>query len=80
METVTFSAGTIGTRGQQFEYANELTGKTLIGAWVHYVSDSSKVMPVIIRYSNTLYCNIYRATSSSVNGEKVEIAYSYIEN
>lgn len=78
LETVTFSAGTIGTRGQQFVYSGELSGKTLIGVWVHYVSDSTKFMPIIIRSDNSLYCNIYRSTSSAVSNEKVEIAYAYI--
>lgn len=78
LETVTFSAGTIGTRGQQFAYYNELSEKTLIGAWVHYISDSTKFMPIIIRSDNSLYCNVYRSTSSAVSNEKVEISYAYI--
>jgi hypothetical protein len=80
METVSFNAGTIGTRGQQFSYIDELVGKTLIGVVVHYISDSTKFVPVILRSDVNLYLNVYRATSSAVSNEKVEIAYSYIEN
>lgn len=78
MEYFDVTEGTIGTRAGQEIYTNELLGKTIIGTWINYISDSTKVIPFAFKSDNNLYLNIYRATSSAASSIAVQLGYAYI--
>lgn len=80
-KNISFTAGTIGTRGAQ--YANEIdtvfdTEKyELIGLFVSGVSDSNAIKPMIFTSTSSqnnkvnLYLNIYRGTASATSNQWV---------
>ena len=75
---VSFTAGTIGTRGYQSQFTAP-TGKKLIGAVVTYLGDSSSCAPSLVSSSGTLYLNVYRATSSAVSNVRIDVRYTFVD-
>ena len=75
-----FDAGTIGTRGYQGSATITKTGYTPISVVTTYVGSSANYMPIpFLGGTNlsTLYCNIYRSTSSAVSNSSVRITVYY---
>jgi len=75
--TVTFSAGTIGSRGYQGSEDASLEGYTPIGVSVVSVGASGSYIPVAFLSGTTVYFNAYRATTSAVNGSLVTARVIY---
>lgn len=76
--SVSFSAGTVGTRGQQTQLTDLApNGKVIIGTAVTYISNSNKFYPVLFTTGSQLYVNIYRATDEAVSGESVSIRFTF---
>ena len=78
-----FTAGSIGTRGAQYEwniqeYINQ--GYLCVGGFVTFISNSADMQPVVFMTSATVYLNIYRATASEVSGGKIYIRILLIKN
>lgn len=65
--TVSFSAGTIGTRGQQSLIATIPAGYKFFSAVCYYVGSSDKFIPVLFTSSSYCYANFYRATADPVS-------------
>lgn len=66
---VSWSAGTVGTRGAQVSKNVEKAGYTPIGVCITYVSASTSFNPSVFFSSDrkTLYFNFYRASASAVS-------------
>lgn len=79
--SMSWSAGTPGTRGQQKAIDIRKPGYEPVSATVSYIADSSAVLPIAFFSSNmeTLYVNLYRANtaaySSSGNAVSVKVYY-----
>ena len=79
--TVSFSAGTIGTRGAQYTIADGIpSGKKLISAVVYGIQDSSTVIPILFGYGSALYLNAYRATTSAVSSNIIDVRFTMIDS
>lgn len=75
---VTFSAGTIGTRGFQKKLSSPaLSGKKIIGASITYIANSADIIPVLFSAGSDLYLNAYRATASAVNNNEVRVRFTF---
>lgn len=57
------SAGTIGTRGWQGTYNFNFVPKSII---ITYIGGSDVVHPLVFWYQNAVYCNLYRASGSTI--------------
>ena len=66
-QSVTFSAGTIGTRAQQYTWTNTTIGGTPIQCQVWGGTISTDFQPLAFIQGTTVYLNIYRCTSSAVS-------------
>lgn len=79
---LSFTAGTIGTRGYQGTIPSDtlaISGYTPIAFSIVFANDSSQYIPITI-YATTsgiLYFNLYRATTSSVSGAAVTVRAVY---
>ena len=74
--TVSFSAGTIGTRAQQFMLGRTIpSGMKIMSAVVTAIDASDKYLPVAFAHNNNLYLNIYRATDQAVSDKSVSVRY-----
>lgn len=71
--TVSYSAGTIGTRGAQYSWDASAIGGTPIFAVPAYISNSANILPVCFISSGTLYLNIYRTTTAAVANVSVTV-------
>lgn len=71
--TVSYSAGTIGTRGAQYSWTAADIGGTPLFAVPAYISNSANVLPVCFISSGTLYLNIYRTTASAVSNVSITV-------
>ena len=76
-QTISFSAGTIGTRAVQYTIPHATIGGTPICAYVTSISDSSSFFPVTFSYGNTFYINIYRCVSTAVSGASIAFKVLY---
>lgn len=75
---VTFSAGTIGTRGFQKKLSiPALSGKKIIGTSITYIANSADIIPVLFSAGSYLYLNAYRATASAVNNNEVRVRFTF---
>lgn len=75
---VSFSAGTIGTRGFQKKLSSPaLSGKKIIGTAIMYIANSADIIPVLFSAGSDLYLNAYRATSSAVNNNEVRVRFTF---
>lgn len=75
---VTFSAGTIGTRGFQKKLSiPALSGKKIIGTSITYIANSADIIPVLFSAGSDLYLNAYRATASAVNNNEVRVRFTF---
>lgn len=75
---VTFSAGTIGTRGFQKKLSSPaLSGKKIIGTSITYIANSADIIPVLFSAGSDLYLNAYRATASAVNNNEVRVRFTF---
>lgn len=72
-QTVSYSAGTIGTRGAQYSWSAADIGGTPLFAVPAYISNSANVLPVCFISSGTLYLNIYRTTTSAVSNVSITV-------
>lgn len=78
---MSFSSGTIGTRGNQYTKNIKFSGYTPIGCSIASVSSSGSYIPVcFLQNSTTLYLNLYRCTTSSVSGQDVSVHVIYRAN
>lgn len=77
---ISFSAGTIGTRGYQGSEDITKAGYTPIAATISYVGASASYLPVCFfnDNSNLVYLNAYRATTSAVTSSNVWVDVVYI--
>lgn len=78
---ISFAAYTIGTRGNQYSVDVSSiikNGYVVMNTEIIYVSESANMIPVCF-YSESdiasakIYLNIYRATSSAVSGQQVNV-------
>lgn len=77
---VSFSAGTIGTRGFQKKLeASVPSGKKVIGTAIIYLSDSSQIIPIIFSAGSDLYLNAYRAVDSAVSDNYVHVRFVFAD-
>lgn len=76
-QTVSFSAGTIGTRAVQYTISHSTIGGTPICAYVTSISDSSLFFPITFSYGTTFYINIYRCVSSAVSNASIAFKILY---
>ena len=81
--TVSFEAGTIGSRGYQGSETISKTGYSPISVVITYVGASTSYMPIAFlggTNNNTLYCNAYRSTTSSVSNSSIRVTVFYAVN
>lgn len=78
--TVTYAAGTVGTRGAQYSTSCSQTGKTAVAATIFYIGNSTNTHPLTFlnRAGTTLYLNAYRASTSAVSNMAVMVRVFYI--
>lgn len=67
--TLSFAAGTPGTRGAQGSYPLD-TGATAVGCIITYVASSDRYIPIVFTSGSSgagpsIYCNLYRSDSSA---------------
>lgn len=87
--SVTYEAGTIGTRGFQEKKALDYIGYRPISVMITSVNASTKYIPMAFiqpvsstsETDNTfdLYLNAYRATGEAVTDSKVEVSVVYVK-
>lgn len=78
--SVSFTAGTIGTRGFQKRLNTQApSDKRLIGSTITYVADSSSIIPVLLAAGSDLYLNCYRATSEAVLDDSVRVRFTFTD-
>lgn len=80
--SISYTAGTIGTRGYQSSSSVTLSGYTPVSATIISISDSSSIIPItfIQTSSNLLYLNCYRTTTSAVSSNSVTVRVLYKSN
>ena len=76
---VTFSAGTVGTRGAQYSLDVSKTGYTPISATVLQLN-SGVIHPLAMFTNDLLFLNAYRATTGSVNNSALVVRVGYKKN
>lgn len=79
--TISYSSGTIGTRGVQYNKDVSIEGYTPIGATIYYTqaSGSYHCLP-FFNANQTLYLNAYRASTEAVTNHTVRVMVSYVNN
>lgn len=81
---ISYSAGTIGTRGYQGSETITKAGYTPISVLITYVGASNSYIPVAFLGANStdtlLYCNAYRCTTSAVNNSSITVKVVYAKN
>ncbi len=77
--TVTYSAGTVGTRGAQLSQDPALAGYTPVSATVFQLN-SGAMLPLAMLTNNLLYLNAYRATTGAVSNSSVTVRVAYIKD
>ena len=81
---VSWSGGTIGTRGSQVTVSVSKTGYTPIAVSISYVSSSTTFMPVAFFSSDraSVYMNFYRCTTGSYqsSGDAMRVIVHYRAN
>ena len=76
--TISFSAGTIGTRGFQTSWNSSSIGGTPRFAQITHVANSANYLPVAFLEGTTVYLNAYRCTTSSVSNSTVDVTIYYL--
>lgn len=77
-----FSAGTIGTRANQ--YIVDLTeldwtaSSRILGVTIMHIENSSTLIPLAFISADKLYLNVYRATSSGVSSNTIRVRILYV--
>ena len=69
--TITYAAGTVGTRGVQTSTPCSKDGYMPVATCLVSVGNSTAYIPVAFLSGTTLYCNAYRASTSAVNNSVV---------
>lgn len=79
--TISYSSGTIGTRGGQYNKDVSIEGYTPVGATIYYTqaSGSYHCLP-FFNANQTLYLNAYRASTEAVTNHTVRVMVSYVNN
>lgn len=79
--TISYSSGTIGTRGVQYTKDVSIKGYTPIGATIYYTqaSGSYHCLP-FFNANQTLYLNAYRASTEAVTNHTVRVMVSYVNS
>ena len=79
--TISYSSGTIGTRGVQYNKDVSIEGYTPVGATIYYTqaSGSYHCLP-FFNENQTLYLNAYRASTEAVTNHTVRVMVSYVNN
>lgn len=65
--TISYSGGTIGTRGAQVSWNSSAIGGTPLWCQITYISDSSVINPIAFISGSSVYVNAYRCTTGGVN-------------
>lgn len=79
--TISYSSGTIGTRGVQYSKDVSIEGYTPVGATIYYTqaSGSYHCLP-FFNANQTLYLNAYRASTEAVTNHTVRVMVSYVNS
>ena len=79
---VSYSGGTVGTRGYQGSETITKSGYTPIAATITYVGASASYIPVAFLGGSgaTLYCNAYRCTTSAVSNSNITVTVVYAKD
>ena len=75
--SVSFNAGTIGTRGFQTSWSASSIGGTPKFAQITHVSNSANYLPITFLEGTTVYLNAYRCISSAISGASVDVTIYY---
>lgn len=77
----TYSAGTVGTRGDQKSatIASPYSGYTVIGVSIIDIGDSNATHPLAFIYSGKVYCNFYRAGTGGVTSNAVKVRVAFLK-
>lgn len=75
--SVTYSGGTVGTRGYHSSADAALDGYTPIGVSAVSVGNSGSYIPVAFLSGNTVYFNAYRCTTSAVSSSACTVRVIY---
>lgn len=75
--TITFSAGTIGTRGFQTSWSSSAIGGTPLFVQITHIAYSAGYHAQAFIENDTVYLNAYRATSSAVSNSTVDVTIWY---
>ncbi len=76
--TVSFAAGTIGTRGYQTSWTSSAIGGSPVSTQLMSVTASYEYMPIAFIDGTSVYLNAYRATSSAVSNRSVTVQITYV--
>lgn len=76
--TISFAAGTIGTRGYQTSWTASAIGGNPIATQLISVTASNEYMPMAFIDGTTAYLNAYRATASAVSNRNVTVQITYV--
>lgn len=76
--TISFSVGTIGTRGFQTSWNSSSIGGTPRFAQITHVANSANYLPVAFLEGTTVYLNAYRCTTSAVSNSTVDVTIYYL--
>ena len=76
--TISFSAGTIGTRGYQTSWSPSSIGGTPVYAVITHVANSANYLPMAFLEGTTVYFNAYRCTTSAVSNSTVDVTIYYV--
>ena len=79
--TISYSSGTIGTRGVQYTKDVSIEGYTPTGASIYYTdaSGSYHCLP-FFNNNQVLYLNAYRASTEAVSNHTVRVMVSYVNS
>lgn len=75
--TVSFAAGTIGTRGFQTSWTSGNIGGTPLYVEITHISNSANFHAQAFLEGSTVYLNAYRATTGAVSGSTVDVTIYY---
>ena len=75
--TVSFSAGTIGTRGFQTSYSASDIGGTPLFVQITHIASSANYHAQAFIEGSTVYVNAYRATTAAVSNSTVDVTIWY---
>lgn len=75
--TISFSAGTIGTRGYQTSWSSSAIGGTPLFVQITHIANSAGYHAQAFIENGTVYLNAYRATSSAVSNSTVDVTIWY---